>query len=625
MFKLKVFAGKEPAAWADKKSIPLAAATVGLWKMSGQNHIPADIPASTDLSCASSFLVCDWFHGQFPAWGAEFNLKQVTSSQSLMAATIPESPQGPKGMVHFKSILDPLWSAGDMASLRAAFPWVLLVLSPFERFYELDPALDELSAGSPQLVIWRPDRPSVAESARLRVNSLVSAANPNEFGVSQAGLGGAGKGIRQLLTSLYVHRGSLIVQGVRHPIYKEMGNLSLAQYLAACLACLASSVTLQSEIEPLEAENLALKWSALLCGHEDQSGQSLYSRQSQALAWAARHIDAGDGTLLGRLQSMPEPFLTTRFRDEAKSFDTALERIQQIFRCLRNGEIAFIPAMAQVAQTFNGDEARLLRWKDLAEDLPRFLAWLPAFERAYGYLVGSFRTAETDAESHREMLLAACDEPHRFLEAAERERFDDNFSRFKAGYVEYYHSAHEEAAHILANQERMKTKVDSVALPNLELLSDLHPADKKYLIHVRAIGRFMQANQCDLPVRDILDRQPRCYCNFNPAGNRLLLRSVDRMNKTIQEGTDHCRSILRKYRKAIIQELENMSIDDPNSRQIAALLCRGPMIPLKQPAIDILNSILRRHPEDSSEEGPSPVIDHLARVEEMSDFYAAVE
>jgi hypothetical protein len=542
-----------------------------------------------------------------------------------MAATIPESPHGPKGMVHFKSILDPLWSEGDMASLRSGFPWVLLVLSPFERFYELDPALDDLSAGTSQLVIWRPDRPSVAESARLRVNSLVSSANSGESAVNQAGAAFPCAGVSELLTSLYVQRGSLILQGIRHPIGKEIGDLSLAQYLAACLACVASSVTVQTQTGPLEEERLALRWGALLCGQEDSSDVGLFTRQSQTLAWAANHIDAGGGPLLGRLESMPEPFLTTRFRAEAKSFDTALERIQQIFRCLRNGEVAFVPAMAQISQTFNGDGARMLHWRDLAEDLPNFLAWLPAFERTFGYLSASFRTSESDLEGLRESLLAACNQPHRFLEATERRLFESNFREFKTGYINYYHSAHEQAVHILSNQEKMKAIVDSVALPNLELLSELHSVDRKYLNQVRAIGKFMQANQCDLPVREILERQPHCYCNFNPAGHRLLMHSVDRMNKTIHEGIDHCRSILRRFRNGIIRELERMSPDDPNSRQIVALLSRGPMIPLKQPAIDMLNSVILRYPEETSAEGPIPVIDRPARVEEMADFYAAAE
>jgi hypothetical protein len=566
--------------------------------MSSQNYTPGSPPLSTDLSCAASYLVYGWFQDQFPTWASELHPKQVTNSLSLMDAPIPESAHGPKGVVHFKSILDPLWSAGDMASLRSGFSWILLVLSPFERFYELDLALEELSTGTTQLVIWRPDRPTVEESACLRVNSLVSSAMPVGAGQKNSGGSASGKGVRELLSRLYVQRGSLIVQGVRHAIQQEMGDMGLMQYIAACLTCLASSVT--ARIAPThqeEAENLAARWISLLSGQEGQAVFNLYTGESHLLAWAATYLDAGATKLTGRLQSMPDPFLTTRFRDEAKFFDAAFERINHIMQCLRRSEIGLVAAMAQVAQTFNGDEDRMLRWKGLAEDLPKFLSWLPRFESTFDYLSGTFPVSEVTLENVKKSLLTACAEPQRFLDAREREDFDRTFDEFKQGYIAFYQAAHEETVHIVANQERMKAKVDSVALRNLELLSDLNLADRRYLNRARAIGKFVQSNQCDLPVREILSRQPRCYCNFNPAGNRLLVNSVDRMNDTIKEGIDHCRAILRKCRMVIIQELKNLGPDDHHAKQIASLLSRGPMIPLKMDSIELLHRITKKHPE----------------------------
>jgi len=45
----------------------------------------------------------------------------------------------------------------------------------------------------------------------------------------------------------------------------------------------------------------------------------------------------------------------------------------------------------------------------------------------------------------------------------------------------------------------------------------------------------------------------------------------------------------------IIQELKNLGTDDQHSRQIAALLAHGQMVPLKQQSVDILNAILQKH------------------------------
>jgi len=564
--------------------------------MSSQNLTLCNLPPSTDLSCAASFLVYDWFNSQFPAWDTDQNSKNARSSRSLTNAPIPELAHGPAGMVHFKSILDPLWSAGDLASLRNEFPWALLVLSPFERFYELDPLLDDLSAASAPLVIWRPDRPTVEESARLRVNSLVSPAVQNNIGLRNGGSGLSNRGARQILTALYVLRGSLIIQGVRRSIHQEMGDLKLTQYISACLTCLASTAPARSESQPKEAEQLALRWSALLCGQEGPSGLNLYSAESQTLDWAATNLDIESGMLPGGWRPLPEPFLTTRFRNEAKSFDSASERMTHILRSLRRGDVAFVPAMTQVSQTFSGDETRLLRWRGLVEDLPSFLRWLPTFESSFAYLSATFPTSVEMLENTKKDLLAACAEPNRFLDARDRGQFDISFDGFKKGYADYYESAHEDTVHIVANREKMQTRVDSVALRNLELLSDLNLADKCCLNRVRAIGKFVQANQCNLPVREILAQQPRCYCNFNPAGSGLLAKTINRMNEAIQEGIDHFRTTLRKNRIVIIQELKSLRTDDHHAKQIAALLSRGPMIPLRQRSIDILNDIMQKHP-----------------------------
>ncbi len=577
--------------------------------MSSQNRI-AD---AADLPCASSLLVYDWFQHQFPGWKFEYSHKQVASSQSLTSATIPELAQGPRGMVHFKSIVEPLWSTGDMASLRARFPWILLVLSPFERFYELSPALDELSSCTPQLIIWRPDRPSVEECARLRVSSLVGSTGFSPSAGSQRGHGIADRDVLELLTALYVQRGTLTAQSVRSSISQGLGALSLARYIAGVLSSCAATVATQTAEVADEAEPLAMRWADLLCRQKESETLDIYDRESQALAWAERYLEGGNAVPLCPLQSMPESFLTTRFREEARFFDAALGRIQQIMRGLRKGDTTFVLAMTQISQIFNGDESRLARWKSAAENLPGFLSWLAGFDRSYGYLCISFPSSSDGLELLRGELLASCAEPHRFLDVRERDAFDSKFDAFKSMYIEAYASAHDDAVHVFSNQERMKTRLDSVALRNFEQLAPLNPAGRKGLSLVHAIAKYLQANQCNLPVREILVHQPRCYCNFHPAASRLLVQSLDRMNAIVKDEIEAFRSALRKSRKLIIRELANTSVEDQGSKPIAALLSRGPMIALEQPALEVLTDILHRHPQILSGDEDGPTATDFAR------------
>jgi len=351
----------------------------------------------------------------------------------------------------------------------------------------------------------------------------------------------------------------------------------------------------ESQVRGPSEERLALRWAALLCGQESIAGLSLHAAKNQILAWAATNLDIQPSVLAAMRQPLPEHLVTTRFLHAARSLEVGLEHIKQIMLDLNRPEADCIGAMTRLARHFQSDESRLLEWKERARDAPQFQGWLPAFRHAAAYLENSLPTPFERLEEIRSELGKMCAEPHRFLEARERERFNHSFDDFKKGYIDYYFAAHEDTVHIVGNQERMESKVDAVALRNLELLSDINHADRSYLNRVRAIGRWVQAHQCNLPVREILAFHPRCYCDFNPMGSRHLAESVNQMNDAIRQGIDHFRSILRRSKMIIIQELRDMRIDDHHAKQIAALLSRGPMIPLKQQSIDILNAVIRRH------------------------------
>jgi len=351
----------------------------------------------------------------------------------------------------------------------------------------------------------------------------------------------------------------------------------------------------EAKVRGPSEERLALRWAALLCGQENIALLSLQAAKNQVMAWAAADLDIQPGALTALWQPLPEQFVTTRFLHAARSLEAGLEHIKKVMQDLNGAEVDFIGAMLRLAQHFQSDEARLLEWKERTRDAPQLQGWLPAFRHAAAYLEDSLPTPSERLEEIRRELGKLCAEPHRFLEARERERFDRSFEDFKKGYIDYYYAAHEDIVHIVGNQEKLESKLDSVALRNLELLSDLNHADRSYLNRVRTLGKWVQAHQCNLPIREILVLHPRCYCNFNPTGSRQLAESVNQMNDAIRQGIDHFRSILRRSRMIIIQELKDMRIDDHHAQQIASLLSRGPMIPLKQHSIDILNAVIQRH------------------------------
>src|SRR5438093_6391512 len=253
--------------------------------------------------------------------------------------------------------------------------------------------------------------------------------------------------------------------------------------------------------------------------------------------------------------------------------------------------------MAEVARIFDNEEEKLLAWKQSLENLSGLLRWLPSFEHQRNYLYAAVPTGGDSLEGIRNQLFEMLDKPQQFLDARSRDTFEQDVMSFKKRYIDYYASMHEDALQIIGNPEKMESKVDQVALRNLELLSNLQNADKSYLDRIRIIGKWVQANQCGFPVTKILESFPRCYCNFSPAASAHLRESVSQMNAILQEGISYFRAVLRNCKMRVIREPRTMHVDDFHSRQIAALMSTGRMMPLEPQTVDILNRILQKHPK----------------------------
>ncbi len=547
-------------------------------------------------------LLYDWFRSEIPPWQPDVGPKYQRSSQSLIVP-IPEGEVRPVGMVHFKSIFDPPWSKEDLATLQdGAYPWVLLILSPFERYYELEAPLREIAAHSSKVMIWRPDSPTAKETERLHRLAAEYTAEPEDSSPDASGFNDARGEIKNILTSLYVQRGQFVTSGDQWSIGDEIENRTLPHYVSIHLLSLASAAGTAAESaitapQP-EGETEALHWGAVLCGSDELSTLDIDSARSRLLAWWAGPLDLQSKTLSGTARPLSEAFMTTRFWNLVKPFAASIDLLKPILNRLRRRQISFVEAMVQIKRHFHDDEKRLLAWRHTYENLAALREWLPDFEHARSYLRGAVPTGVDKLDQQRSSLLDVVDQPQRFLKKGERESWDRSFSKFKKAYVDFYYARHEDALHIVGNPEKAKSMLDSVALRNLELLSDLHYTDKSYLNRVRVLTAWLERNQCSLPVRAILDRIPRCYCNFDPSTHKHLAESASQINRMIQDGIEYFRAVLRKCRTHIIDEVKSLKLDENHSKQIAALLSRGQMIQLKPRSIEVLNNIIQKHSTD---------------------------
>ena len=337
-------------------------------------------------------------------------------------------------------------------------------------------------------------------------------------------------------------------------------------------------------------ETRARHWAALLTGNDALRTSSLEFAEAMLVDW----LKQSEEGIPWSVRTFPEAFQTTRFSNEVKAIENPTRFLKNVSYGLHSGDFSFFEAIERIGHGFAWDEKRLLQWKQGLENLEGVIGWLPSFTEAQDYLSAAFPLGRQDLDSARESLLDSIEEPHRFLEPSARSEFDERFAEFKRNYIDAYFLLHEDALHVTGGPGRDESRVDPVALRNLDMLSELQYTDKSCLNRVKLMAKWIRHNQCSLPLHQILEHYPRCYCNFNPH-NPQPAGSAASINKVIQEGLEYFRTILRRCGHLIMLELKSQPIDDDSLKQITAALSDGPMIALKPQTIKTLNRIIARN------------------------------
>jgi hypothetical protein len=339
----------------------------------------------------------------------------------------------------------------------------------------------------------------------------------------------------------------------------------------------------------------ALWWASLLTGREFPGGEpgAIFA----VLDWWGTALELDPANPAGALHSLPESFTSSRLSTDIRALQFHLDRIKPFFDSMQKGESSLAEAMAQIARHFR-EEERLAVWKREVERISEALRWASVFESRRRYLALAFPSGQATIDNLRTELLARSLQPYDFTSGAVRDEFEVGFEKFKRSYIDLYHARHEETLKIASAAAGNDPIVDATALQNLEMLSSVNYTSKVHLNRIRVIGKWLQSHRCDLPVRDILEEYPRCYCNYDPTGITPAPALVSEMNRAVRDGVEYFRVALRKCSRIIIEELKLLQVDDAHSRQIASILSRGSMLPLKRRTVDILNQIIQLHPAE---------------------------
>jgi len=340
--------------------------------------------------------------------------------------------------------------------------------------------------------------------------------------------------------------------------------------------------------------NRALIWATLITGRTELGDENSEHVQAMLMDWWGHSVEP----ISRKLAEFPVLFRTTRFRREIRFIESPLMALKPAFDSLRAGESSFWETMEHLGRVFGWSRDKLLRWKTGLENLEGLMGWQSSFVRTRDYLAAAFPLGHDEIDRIRESLLQTIDESHRFLQDRARREFDEKFSEFKKRYTETYYLLHDDALRIGSGSRKNDIKIDPVSLRNLDLLSSLQYMDRRFLNRVKLLGSWVQHNQCHLPLRQILETYPRCYCNFNPCSHQQPADAAAMINGTIQEGIEYFRTHLRRCGHMIMVEVQAQQVEDSTLRPITALLSDGPMIPLKPQTIKLLNRVIAKYPNE---------------------------
>jgi hypothetical protein len=340
----------------------------------------------------------------------------------------------------------------------------------------------------------------------------------------------------------------------------------------------------------------ALNCAALLTGLDEIRCMMPEEAEIRFREWWVSGPAANCVLLAERLDSLPESFVTVHFHNRTRPLAGRLSSLTATIERLWKNEVTFVGAMSRIAGECMPGQDTDMPWHRFVDELASLMRWLPAFEQACEYVRSAFPSGDPSIDRARNSMLAAIEKPVRFLAAEERDSFDRCFLEFKTHYAENYARAHEQTVAMTIGTSSESGGLDTNALRNLEILSGFAQADRGCLERVRAIAAWLKNHHCALPVRRILDRYPRCYCNFLPGGDLKLQIPVADLNAMIRDGVEGIRNSLRRCSTAIVAELKSLGISESDTRQVVALLGQGLVLDLRPRTIEVLNAIIQRQP-----------------------------
>jgi hypothetical protein len=179
--------------------------------------------------------------------------------------------------------------------------------------------------------------------------------------------------------------------------------------------------------------------------------------------------------------------------------------------------------------------------------LSAFLDHLPALTSIGDYVLAAEPTGEAQIERARQRLTLGLRESHKLLQPEARHELEAQFEDFHKRYRDFYIAAHETQVGAPAHRDLIESFYASPEWRQFKLLAQLNLDGRAFEQDAQALVSLIQETRCELPIAELLQRQPHCCCSFR-LNRRLHLGSLLDALKALTTAalTYYCHALWRR-------------------------------------------------------------------------------
>lgn len=267
-------------------------------------------------------------------------------------------------------------------------------------------------------------------------------------------------------------------------------------------------------------------WSKCLTGRNDLPPMvSPDARQTVRDALAEWLELWREQNLRERFEEVPADLMTMNTWHTVNMSIRRQERTAAIVESLLEDALTIETGLSRILDLFGLDIAALEQTGLKMQALAGFLDWLPTFINLRNYLLAAETTGEEKIDSEWEQLNLRLREPHELLMSEARIQLEQSFEDFREVYSGFYAQAHEASVGLRGYREMVESFYASEDWRTFKLLTQLKLDGRAFESDARMLTELIDKTRCELPISEILQRQPHCGCSFR-LNRRLHLGSV---------------------------------------------------------------------------------------------------